>query len=131
MARSLDSRFCSPTMGSLCSIRLESLRTFDSRMNFYSQITQMAHEVHHAFTQQNTKLDKIIKELQNMATSLENLTAQVSKNSDDIDAALAALKNSGASPEQLDALTKAIADKDTLIETALNMPAPKPPVTLP
>ncbi len=91
----------------------------------------MAHEVHHAFTQQNTKLDKIIKELQNMATSLENLTAQVSKNSDDIDAALAALKNSGASPEQLDALTKAIADKDTLIETALNMPAPKPPVTLP
>lgn len=59
-------------------------------------------------------------------TSLENLTQQVQKNSDDIDAALAALKNSGATPAQLDALTAAIGAKDVLIEQALNTPVPTP-----
>ncbi len=57
-------------------------------------------------------------------TSLDNLTAQFQKNSDDIDAALAALANSGATPAQLDALTAAIQAKDALIETALQTPAP-------
>lgn len=64
-------------------------------------------------------------------TSLDNLTAQVQKNSDDIDAAIAALATSGATPAQLDALTTALAAKDALIETALNMPAPTPAVKLP
>lgn len=59
-------------------------------------------------------------------SSLESLQAQVQKNSDDIDAALAAIANSSATPAQLDALTKAIADKDVLIETALNTPVPTP-----
>jgi len=71
----------------------------------------------------NKRLDKIM-------TSLDSLTAQVQKNSDDIDAALAAIANSGATPAQLDALTAAIAAKDALIETALQTPAPGPAVTV-
>jgi len=91
--------------------------------NIFKSAQQLQHDL-------NYKLDHIIKRLDQIMTSLDNLTAQVAKNSTDIDAALAALASSGATPEQLDALTKAIADKDALIEAALNTPAPKPPVTL-
>ncbi len=100
-------------------------------MNYFTNLTNAAQMIQSIFEQQNAKLDLILKELQIMVTSLDTLTAQVTKNSTDIDAALAALANSGATPAQLDALTKAIADKDVLIETALNMPAPPAPTTLP
>lgn len=95
-------------------------------MNYFTNLTQAAQMIQNIFEQQNAKLDLILKELQNMVTSLDNLTAQVAKNSVDVDAALAAIANSGATPAQLDALTKAIAGKDALIETALNMPSPTP-----
>lgn len=74
----------------------------------------------------SSQLKQITNRLDKIMTSLDNLTAQVNKNSDDIDAALTALKNSGATPAQLDALTSALSVKDALIEQALATPAPAP-----
>lgn len=66
---------------------------------------------------------QILEKLEQIMTSLDALTAQVTKNNADIDAVLSSL-SSTATPAQLDALTSALAAKDALIETALATPAP-------
>lgn len=83
------------------------------------QANKFTNDLDTKFNSINIRLDKIM-------TSLDNLTAQVTKNNADIDLALAAIANSGATPAQLDALTSAIAAKDALIETALQTPPPTP-----
>ncbi len=102
---------------------------FDS--TFTSELLAVARHIQTSFDNISIRLDTTNTRLTQIMNSLDNLTAQVTKNSTDIDAALAAIANSGATPAQLDALTTAIAAKDALIETALNMPAPTPPVNLP
>lgn len=128
-------------MGTLCPPRLESLRSNYTLMpNLGSQLNDAIYSAALTYNQQIdnilTELRLLNKELMNMSTEMDNLTAQVHANSDLLDSAVTLINGianritaAGVDPVALDALTTELKAKDEALAASVAANTPASPAT--